>query len=107
MGTYLAMQVRNQRDWIGLCWPGQRADGIEKGNLMSTVVRQAESPATLIDVKEVAEKLGCSTRHVYRLADSGRMPTPVKLGVLVRWVLPELDAWIADGCPRCNGRGRR
>lgn len=51
------------------------------------------------DVKAVAGILACSQRHVYRLADSSRMPRPIKLGSLVRWDLDEIDAWIAAGCP--------
>jgi len=59
------------------------------------------------DVKAVAAKLDCSPRHVYRLADSDRMPRPVRLGTLVRWDLDELDRWIAAGCPSCRkGAGR-
>jgi len=55
--------------------------------------------ATLVDVRCVAEMLDCSARHVYRMADSGQMPRPLKLGSLVRWHLDELTAWIGDGCP--------
>ncbi len=33
-------------------------------------------PARLLDVVAVAALLGVSTRHVYRLADGGRMPRP-------------------------------
>ena len=56
--------------------------------------------AELLDVKDVARLLGgCSTRHVYRLADAGRMPCPIKLGTLVRWRRSELQAWIDSGCP--------
>ena len=58
------------------------------------------------DVQAVAEKLGCSTRHVYRLSDAGKMPRPLKLGSLVRWNLTQIDEWIAQGCPSCrNMRG--
>jgi len=53
----------------------------------------------LFDVHAVAQFLSCSTRHVYRLADSGRMPRPRKLGVLVRWDRLELEKWLAAGCP--------
>lgn len=56
--------------------------------------------AELLDVNDVALLLGgCSTRHVYRLADAGRMPRPLRLGSLVRWRRTELAAWIASGCP--------
>ena len=56
----------------------------------------------LLDVNAVAQFLSCSTRHVYRLADSGRMPRPQKLGALVRWDRSELEKWLADGCPVCR-----
>jgi predicted DNA-binding transcriptional regulator AlpA len=59
------------------------------------------------DVRALAEKLDCSPRHVYRLADAGRMPSPLRLASLVRWDLEEIDRWIADGCPSCRkGTGR-
>ena len=60
-----------------------------------------ETPA-LIDVRQVAEYLSCSERHVYRLADAGRMPRPVKLGALVRWRRTAIDEWINAGCPSCK-----
>jgi len=55
--------------------------------------------AMLVDVRCVAEMLGCSTAHVRRMVKSGQMPRPVKLGSLVRWRREELDAWIENGCP--------
>ncbi len=65
-------------------------------------------PAELLDVRAVSELLGsCSIRHVYRLADAGRMPRPVKLGSLVRWRRRELEAWISAGCPTDQSAGRR
>ncbi len=54
----------------------------------------------MLSVDDIATNyLGCSTRHVYRLADSGRMPRPIKLGSLVRWPRAVIEQWIADGCP--------
>jgi excisionase family DNA binding protein len=64
----------------------------------------ANSPA-LLDVQAVARLLGCSARHVYRLADGGQMPQPLKLGALVRWSRQAIEEWIATGCKPCrNGR---
>ena len=57
------------------------------------------SGVELLDVKQTAELLNASPRTVYRLADAGKMPRPVKLGSLVRWRGGELRDWIADGCP--------
>lgn len=74
---------------------------------MSQSVSAAESVGrNLGSVQLVAQKLGgCSTRHVYRLADGGKMPAPIKLGALVRWDLEVLDAWIAGGCKPCRRSG--
>jgi excisionase family DNA binding protein len=64
--------------------------------------------AALLNVRAVAALLNCSTRHIYRLADAGRMPVPLKLGALIRWRRTEVDAWIAGGCKsnRQPGRGQ-
>ncbi|MCA8994634.1 MAG: helix-turn-helix domain-containing protein [Planctomycetaceae bacterium] len=53
----------------------------------------------LLSVNRVAEMLGCSPRTVYRLSDAGKMPAPRKVATLVRWHRPEIEQWIADGCP--------
>jgi excisionase family DNA binding protein len=62
--------------------------------------------AELLDVRAVAGLLGASPRHVYRLADAGRMPAPVKLGALVRWSRRAVLDWIAAGCPIARNVGR-
>ena len=38
--------------------------------------------AALLDVQTLSRMLNCSARHVYRLADAGRMPAPLRLGAL-------------------------
>jgi len=53
----------------------------------------------LMTVQEVADLLHCSARTVYRLADGGRMPRPVRLGALVRWHRATINEWIDAGCP--------
>ena len=73
----------------------------------------AVAPAALLDVQTVADLLGCSARHVSRLADRGAMPRPVKLGALVRWrrstgdASTGIDDWLAAACPSCREGGRR
>jgi excisionase family DNA binding protein len=64
-------------------------------------------PAALGDVQAVAALCACSPRHVYRMADAGRMPAPVRLGNLVRWDLAAIERWIADGCPPVRRAGGR
>jgi excisionase family DNA binding protein len=64
-----------------------------------------EHLAALLDVRAVAALLDCSPRHVYRLADAGRMPPPIRLGALVRWRRAELLDWLAAGCKPCRTAG--
>jgi predicted DNA-binding transcriptional regulator AlpA len=53
-----------------------------------------------------------SPRHIRRLADSGRMPAPIKLGALLRWPsqtgdpLTGIHDWITAGCPDCRSLRR-
>lgn len=65
----------------------------------------AEAPA-LLDVEALAALCGCSTRHIYRLADAGQMPRPVRLGALVRWPRQTVEVWIAQGCPSTRQSAR-
>ena len=55
--------------------------------------------SALLDVDQIAALCRCSVRHIYRLADAGRIPRPIKLGALVRWRRGEMLDWIATGCP--------
>jgi excisionase family DNA binding protein len=66
----------------------------------TSLAARAPDPAAeqLLDVEQVATLLNCSTRHVWRLHDGGKMPAAVRLGALVRWRRQDLDAWLAAGC---------
>jgi excisionase family DNA binding protein len=66
----------------------------------------AEAPVAMLDVRAVARILACSTRHVYRLSDAGRMPAPLRLGSLVRWPRQSIEAWIAGGCQPIRRAGQ-
>jgi excisionase family DNA binding protein len=54
-------------------------------------------PPAVLNVKQVAALLGVSVRHVYRLADGGLMPRPLKLGGLNRRHKAAIETWLADG----------
>lgn len=72
----------------------------------STGPKSETDAAALLDVRAVASLLMCSVRTVYRLADAGRMPRPVKLGALVRWSSTAISNWIDTGCrPMRNTKG--
>lgn len=72
-------------------------------------------PRLALAAEEVAEALGISRAHVFRLASSGRLPRSFRLGRAVRWDKAELQAWVAAGAPnrdrweemRAGGRGQR
>ena len=67
---------------------------------------QSAPSRKLLNVKQVADLLDCSDRHVYRLVDSGRMPRPVKLGGLNRWPTKTIEDWITADCPAVRKLGR-
>ena len=84
--------------------PGPKVTDERHAKLETRPVVSAE----LLDVTAVSSLLGgCSTRHIYRLSDAGRMPRPVKLGTLVRWRRAELEAWIDARCPSQQPADRR
>ena len=56
-------------------------------------------PPPLISVCAVAKMLQVTPRTVYRLADAGKIPRPLKIGKSVRWKRSELEQWIENGCP--------
>jgi excisionase family DNA binding protein len=70
---------------------------------MQGTIERAAGPETrqaeLLDVRNVAEMLGVSARHVFRLSDAGKMPAPVRLGAAVRWQREAVRDWIGAGCP--------
>ena len=65
---------------------------------MTEALNQTE-PARLMTVEAVAAMLAVSSRHIYRLADSGKMPRPVKLGGSNRWDREVIENWIEESCP--------
>lgn len=63
--------------------------------------------SALLNIQDVAAVLNCSVRSIYRLVDTRRIPQPVKLGALLRWVKADFEQWIAAGCPDCRKGGIR
>ncbi|WP_390854318.1 helix-turn-helix transcriptional regulator [Aporhodopirellula rubra] len=64
---------------------------------------------SMLSVDDLSERWRCSTRHVRRMADAGRIPRPIKLGNLCRWPIALIEQWELDGCPNvrnANKRGR-
>jgi excisionase family DNA binding protein len=59
--------------------------------------RAAAKPdaAETYTVAQLAAALQCSTRHLWRLIDLGRVPGVLRVGRLVRIARATADAWIA------------
>jgi predicted DNA-binding transcriptional regulator AlpA len=80
--------------------------------LATSIVPPADAQANpttvrrLLDSKGVGARLGCSWRHVLRLADRGDMPPGFKLGALRRWDAVQLEEWIRGGCRPVRTTGR-
>lgn len=51
-----------------------------------------------LNIADLARRFKTSARHIYRMADRGRMPWGVKLGALRRWSRREIEEWEAGGC---------
>lgn len=54
----------------------------------------------LINKHVVAAKYDADPRSIVRWADGGIIPYGIKLGSLRKWDADEIDAHIANGCPR-------
>jgi predicted DNA-binding transcriptional regulator AlpA len=103
-------ELKERDQWV--CWAYRRRNGRwtkppintctgrnAEPDDPSTWATFAEAPA-LLDVRGVARLLEFSPRHVYRLADGGLLPPPLRLEALVRWRRSDIETWLAQGCPR-------
>lgn len=52
--------------------------------------------ATLVDANEIAAFMGCSPKHVRRLAEQGRFPKAVRVGRLHRWPRQAIEQWLTE-----------
>lgn len=48
---------------------------------------------------QLAEFLGVSRAHIWRLKSAGKLPNPVYLNRAVRWDRWTIEEWLAEGCP--------
>ena len=52
-----------------------------------------------LTVRQVAKLLGVSVPTVWRRDSAGMIPRPVRHGHCTRWLLADIEAWLATGCP--------
>lgn len=53
----------------------------------------------LVSANQVAGLLQISPRTIWRLVNSGKLISPIRLGHSVRWRKEELLKWVEAGCP--------
>jgi excisionase family DNA binding protein len=64
-------------------------------------------PCRTWTAKQVAARLGCSDRHVLRMADEGKMPWGFKIGWLRKWEVDVIEKWVAAGAKPVRQSGGR
>ncbi|MGE4198273.1 MAG: helix-turn-helix transcriptional regulator [Phycisphaerales bacterium] len=61
----------------------------------------------VVSVREVAELLGVNPRTVWRMAQTGEIPAPIRLGErIVRWRLSDLREHLDRKAAGASGVGR-
>lgn len=90
------MRNQSRRDRQGLA-SRPRVNSVERDHA-NVGLGGGPAPA-MLDVRQVATLLACSSRQIYRLSGARRMPSPVRLGGLSRWSRAAVDRWIDQGCP--------
>jgi len=75
-----------------ITWFGEQCTNVEAAGWNEMAAR-GTSAGALIDVNELASRLGVQVRYVRRLVAERRIPY-VKLGHLIRFESNEVEAWI-------------
>lgn len=64
----------------------------------------------LLNVREVAELLGCSISFIWKVTRRGQFPQPQRIGVkFTRWRRLDVEAWLAgqdNNTTQTQGEGR-
>ncbi len=64
------------------------------------------SDRRLLKVGDVADILNVSTRQVWRLRDSGKIPKPLNIGrCCLRWDADDLNRWIEERIQKQREKG--
>ena len=54
--------------------------------------------ADLLNVTQVAAKLGVCVRQVWKLTAAGKFPKPLRISRSVRWRRSDIDSYVCVGC---------
>ena len=66
--------------------------------------RSVQDDRLLLGVADMARMLGLGERTVWRLAGSGGLPAPLKIGRRRLWHLPTLERFISEKAAAEGGR---
>jgi len=59
----------------------------------------SEGRRLALSVRDVADLLGVSERHIWKLERTARLPKALKVGRCVRWRRADIESWVSAGCP--------
>ena len=59
----------------------------------------------MLNIKQVAERLGVCVRKAETMLAEGRLPKPVRFGRLRKWSEAQMDEWIGAEVERVGGSG--
>jgi excisionase family DNA binding protein len=79
--------------------PINRPPTLDRANPTQSTNSSSVSATQLLTVREVAAALRISSRQVWKLLSSGRLPAPVRLSRSVRWRASDIAEFIRLGCP--------
>jgi predicted DNA-binding transcriptional regulator AlpA len=68
------------------------------------MIQATVETSELLTLRDAAKLCGVSPRTAWGWAKSGVSPAPLKIGKgTVRYSRRAYQAWVAAGCPACNG----
>lgn len=75
---------------------------------MSTVESPSEERLgpVVVTAGQLAIMLQVSKRTLWRMRSAGQLPSPMRVGGIVRWRLDDVLRWIAAGCPVATAKPR-
>lgn len=73
---------------------------------MSTVEERGAEVVepVVVTAAQLAIMLQVSKRTLWRMRSSGKLPSPMRVGGIVRWRLNDVTSWINAGCPQWQSR---
>lgn len=65
-------------------------------------IEDESSGRVFVTARQFAIMLQVSKRTLWRLRSAGKIPSPMRVGGIVRWKLDDILQWMAAGCPKAS-----